>query len=67
MKSMNHHESVHDILSWIVVSIASITGFAGLHLAEIDSILGIVLKIVSIISFSLLIIINWKKIKELFK
>lgn len=65
-KYMHHHHPLHELFNWILFSVASLTAVAGLHLPEIDLILAIVLKVVSIISFSLLIIINRKKIKESF-
>lgn len=39
-----------------------ITGFFGLQLTDIDVILGIILKIASIISFSILAVVNIKKL-----
>ncbi len=40
----------------------AITGLFGLHLAEIDIIMGILLKLVSIVSFTALAIVNIKKL-----
>jgi hypothetical protein len=48
-------------------TVGMITGVFGLQLSEMDIILGIVLKIVSIISFVILGIYNIKKYKHLTK
>jgi len=61
------NNEIHLFLDWCLLVIGTSTAFAGLNLAEIDLILAIVLKIVSIISFTTLIIINWKKIKTFVK
>jgi hypothetical protein len=39
-----------------------ITGLFGLHLTDIDILAGIILKLVSIVSFSILAIVNLKKL-----
>lgn len=54
-----------EILDAILLSVAIPTGLVGMQ--EVDLILAIVLKVVSIISFSLIIVINWDKIKNIFK
>ena len=59
LKKMSAHDHTTDF-SLLVTGL--ITGFFGLHLAEIDLIIGIVLKLVSIISFVIVAIVNLKKL-----
>ena len=54
-----------DILDVILLGIAVPAGLASMQ--EIDLALAILLKVVSIISFGTIIIINWGKIKKIFK
>ena len=54
-----------EILDFVLLGVAVPTGLVGMQ--ELDLILAIVLKAVSIISFSLIIVINWNKIKGVFK
>ena len=57
--------SVHTNLSdTVLLAVGTATGIAGLQYDEIDIILGIVLKLVSIVSFVIVAIVN---IKKLFK
>lgn len=55
----------------ILSPIAAICGYIGLTLTNVDLILAIVLKVVSIISVLLIVAVNWKKgirqIKDWFK
>ena len=44
------------------ILMGTVTGFFGLHLTEIDIIMGIVLKLVSIVSFVIAISIGLKKL-----
>ena len=60
-------QEILEVLNRFMLAIASITGFVGMNLSQIDLVSGIILKWVSIISFSLLIVINWKKVKTFFK
>ena len=65
---MTYHDNpVLQLLDMLLIATATATGYLGLHLNEVDLVLAIVLKGVSIISFILLIIINWAKIKKTFK
>ena len=55
--------SVHSNLSdTILLTVGTATGIVGLSLQEIDVILGIVLKAVSIVSFIIVAIVNLKKL-----
>lgn len=56
---------VEQIVDAILLTVAVPTGLVGMQ--EVDLALAIVLKVVSIVSFSLLIVINWNKIKNIFK
>jgi hypothetical protein len=59
---MTGHSLFNDIA---LVTIASATGLAGNNLAEVDLYFGIILKGVSILSFTLLIVIHFSKVKDL--
>ena len=48
-----------------LVTTGMVTGIFGLQMSEIDILLGIVLKLVSILSFVILIIYNVKKYRDL--
>jgi len=54
-----------EVLDVILLGIAVPTGLASMQ--EIDLALAILLKVVSIISFTTIIVINWDKIKKIFK
>lgn len=54
-----------EVLDVILLGVAVPTGLAGMQ--ELDLILAIILKAVSIVSFSLIVVINWNKIKNLWK
>lgn len=54
-----------EILDAVLLAVAVPTGLAGMQ--ELDLILAIILKAVSIVSFSLIVVINWNKIKNLWK
>lgn len=59
------------ILTVILSPIAFITGYIGLHLTEIDLLMAIILKALSMISVICIILVNWSKaisqIKRFFK
>jgi hypothetical protein len=61
--SVNTHNPAFDV---IVFLIASTTGAFG-DLAELDLFMSIILKGVSIISFTALIIINWSTVMKILK
>lgn len=61
---MINKQLISDILLFIG---AAIVGFSGEVLDNINLLLGIALKAVSIVSFIILIILNWKKIKNKLK
>ena len=56
---MNVHENTNEIA---LIFVGMITGVFGLNLTEIDVLLGIGLKLVSIASFIILGIVNLKKL-----
>lgn len=49
--------------NYILLSIGGVFGIGGEALDTIDIVLGITLKLVSIASFGLVIVLNWNKIK----
>lgn len=61
---MPHTEvSDHPVMNIGLTILATITGlFGGTQLADIDIILAIILKAVSILAFTALVIINWNKV-----
>lgn len=65
------NEAKEALINKILLGIASTTGLFGMKLVDLDLILGIILKVISIISFALLIILNLdnliKRIKEWIK
>ena len=66
-----NYNTGHTTLNFILMIFASVFGYVGLTINEIDIILAIVLKIMSILSMGLIIAINWNKgidvIKSIFK
>lgn len=50
-------------LDIVLLSVGGVLGISGEALDTIDVLLGIALKFVSVISFGLVIVLNWKKIR----
>lgn len=57
-------EGVGPKYNWLYLLIGAVTGISGETLDHLDQILGIILKVTSIISFIIYLILNWKKIWE---
>lgn len=60
------HEKADNIVTALLSMIGFATGTAGLYLADIDLLLAIFLKFISIIATLIVIFINWDKTKEIF-
>lgn len=57
----------HFLVDIIVISVATASGVVSVTMQDVDIISGIILKWVSILASLSFFVINWKKIKELFK
>lgn len=67
MDMTNQHPNDNNPITIILFCIANLFGAIGLTMSELDLLLAIFLKIVSIGSFSIMIVINYPKLKEVVK
>jgi hypothetical protein len=67
MSDLNSTPQPTGPITLILFLIANLFGALGLTMSDLDLILAIVLKFVSITSFVIMIIINWHKLRDKFK
>jgi len=63
---MDHNHNTDAPTSIVLVLTTFLLGLIGTFISQIDIYLGVITKLVSLLSFALFVFINWPKIKERF-